>query len=299
MEMEETTSPDAGKVDLATFELTQRKLVAELAMRKNQVEQLRQQEDIQNMKIHELQLKLDSATSRISDLEFELDIAKNTCASYNIQLKNVSTLQQKTLQDKLISENQLLKDLLQKSELEQRKLLRKMEDLTALNELQVSNKNDFLKQQSNCKEKIEELFNTFKNLEKESVKMKSIQDKLKDVKDHQHYIDVYKALAKNAIEKKDQIEDEYLMVKTKLDVLTDLLDKNPLPQPVSIINVEEYKQEIERLKQALEDERNLTIRQNARIIAEIAQNVTLCLKIDLLEKGGSKCMKDMCLQTEN
>ncbi|KAI4465699.1 hypothetical protein MML48_3g00008022 [Holotrichia oblita] len=271
-------------INIVQLELNQRKFEMELVTKRKQVSQLREEVDTQNQVNHVLRKNVTNASARIESLESELKLLRKNTDDEN-DLKARLVMNNKFQREVLEKENASFKELLQKSEMDKRKLERQIEDLNCQQRIYSRNMNDLLEQDQNIRNTIEKYAKLFDQIDKEKERMSELYHKLGEYQKYSHQIELMNERCKVYISKNKQLEEEYAFAAAKLTMLEELHEKYSLPQFDEPTELQKYYMEkAEDSERNLKTERELMFKLQERLNKEIESNVFLCNTVADLEK---------------
>ncbi|KAK9702320.1 hypothetical protein QE152_g30046 [Popillia japonica] len=272
-------------INIIQLELNQRKFEVELVTKRKQVIQLREEVDTQNQVNHVLRKSITNASARIESLESELKLLRKNTDDNENDLKARLAMNNKFQREVLEKENASLKELLQKSEMDRRKLQRQIEDLNSQQSIHSRNIRDLLEQDQNIRNAIEKYAKLFDQMDKEKERMSELYSKLGEYHKHNVQIELMNEKCKLYISKNKQLEEECASVRAKLTMLEELIKNYSLPKFDEPSEIQKYYMEkAEDLDRHLKSERELVFKQQERINKERESNVFLCNTIADLER---------------
>ncbi|KAF5289008.1 hypothetical protein FQA39_LY03887 [Lamprigera yunnana] len=277
-------------VNFVQFERIQRQFLNELAMKRSQVEELQIELNSAKLKIHEQNRILETTKNSNAELEHTLSLTTQNCKFLEDLVKNQkeSTSKNHVLQECAVIEQEQLRNMLQKAEMENDKLIAENNELKAKHEMNAAYQKDILNKDASIQKKIAEINDAISHFEIDQHKAIELSQELKHFEELRDTANFYREEFYKSLEKYKQLEQQYLVSKSTLDEFEKLSeDNNDIFQVVQFFQT--------AMAQWEKDKTDLTEQINSRqdIINSVIENYK-----KEKEKNIQECLREAVLEME-
>ncbi|KAB0797229.1 hypothetical protein PPYR_08223 [Photinus pyralis] len=299
----EGDSMTVTNLDFVEFERQQRRFLNELAMKRGQVEDLKNELNVANLKIHQQTRSLETSKSTIEEQNHNLTLAlKNTrFLEDTLQSKRDYVSRTQMQQESFVAERESLRGLLQKTELQNYNLTRELNELKSQHNCDAAYQREFINENARIREKIVQLTEAMQALLIDKNKCLELTEGIEMCEEMQKSVTFYREELLNFKKKYAVLEDKLIESKATVEKFEKLSNQHPLPfqaSEESQIIINQWKKATERSSEQSRKQQDLITNLTEKVKAECENNVKLCLREVGLEEEVKKLKHENSILAE-
>ncbi|KAK5646405.1 hypothetical protein RI129_004869 [Pyrocoelia pectoralis] len=281
------------KMDFVEFERQQRHILNELAMKRGQVEELKNELNVANLKIHEQTRSLGLSKNTIEEHQHNLTLAlkKTRFLEDSLQSKRDNASRTQLQQESAVAERESLRELLQKTELQNYNLTRELNELKSQHNCDVAYQKEFIKENVRIRENILQFTEEMQKCVIDQNKYLELINKI-EMTDWLHKsVTFYREELYKYRNKYNVLEEKFIESKATTDKFVKLSNENPLPFHMfeeSQIIIDQWKKSTERITEQCKKQQDLITSLTEKFKIESENNMKLCTREVKLEEEVAK-----------
>ncbi|KAK4879814.1 hypothetical protein RN001_007960 [Aquatica leii] len=262
----------------------------------SQVEELKTELSLTKLKLHQQNRSLESANSAIDEHQHNLKLAlKNSkFLEDSLQAKKDSMSRTHLQQETAVVERESLRELLQKTELQNYNLVCELNELKAQHNCDVAYQKEFINQDAKIREQIAELNQAISNLAVDQKEIMNLSNKIEVLEELEKTVSFYRDELYKSKESYKILENKYVTCKATVDEFQKLCNENndlfQVPQESLII--QRCEETITLLKEQLTKQQDIIVNLTNSFKIEKENNAKLYLRITELENKMEDLTKE-------